>query len=941
MYADLLIADIDNKDVNQQFTLEDAIEHPFIKKHASFIYTTPRHSQEVNRFRIIFKLESRVFNPDVYQAMYEDLMRMIPTDPATKSVAQMFFGSKDCQIIRFDKKLDEITALKMVNQSMLHQHQDNFPSEPESINKHTVVKTKHGRNREVWSLDDGTSIHCPFGTHGDKNASAFIKSNKQGIKGVECRSCGHSAWTESISKDVGLFNSFEDYVLKNVGKKNTHFNYQGLSLWNPEMEGDLGSENFHITNSPHLGELPHIKGIHLIKSPKGTGKTEALRLLVEHFKNPRHQKKLGLNSDSRMIMVGHRQSLIRQSAERIGLDCYLDTAAWDTKVDVFHDFNGRVKQTVSKKPQYYAICLDSLHSRINFRHEKYDVVIIDESEQVFSHFLSEHMKYPTQNFHVLSELIKNASYVYCLDADLDQITMTGVVTSLCQIHPNHYSVNQTKQREKLQKIYFHLNIFTPESREMSVFDNKQHLLDDFRLSVQGGKRCLLVSNSKKFVEEQYEIFRKAFKSKKFELVTSESGTDPEVRRFIKDIKSEILNRDVVFASPTIGTGVDITFPNNDEQIDCVYGFFESSVNTHFDIDQQLYRVRHPGEVKVWINPKTFRYRTSKSSIRREVYETNLIPGLRYEIDVNGIHLPNSQEIGHPFQELITEVIAVRRMSMNNLKGNFIKHRKKTGWMVNIVGKDQDQVKKGAVVAKAGRLSRKQSLENRLLTSRKLSFKEQFKLNEKQGKNEAISKEDQDALKRFWIESFYKTDITPELISLDNDGKYRNQISLLEAVINPKNPYVSLSQLPEDSKGVLLNTKLLVGDEHIMKNRLLRMSVFLREALGHAGVFDLSTFQFRLDVQYSTESLNNFIQFLKIHQQFFEFVFEKPINEHLDTKPASQVGSFLRSIGLDQKAVKLNKGSKSGPSIFSLDTVQYHQTMDIVNRRRQKSDTKQN
>lgn len=238
------------------------------------------------------------------------------------------------------------------------------------------------------------------------------------------------------------------------------------------------------------------------------------------------------------------------------------------------------------------------------------------------------------------------------------------------------------------------------------------------------------------------------------------------------------------------------------------------------------------------------------------------------------------------------------------------------------------------------MSRKQSIENRLLAARQLSFKEQFKLKEKQGKNEAISVEDQDALNRYWIESFYRTDITPELISLDNGGKYRNQILLLEEVIDSQNPYVSLTQLPDYSRGVPMNTKVLVGDEHVMKSRQLKMSVFLREALGHAGVFDPSTLQFRLDVQYSTESLKNFIQFLKVHQQFFEFVFEKPINDHLDTRPASQVGNFLRSIGLDQKAVKLNKGVRSGPSIYTLDSTTFKQTMGIVDRRRQTTENKQ-
>lgn len=58
--------------------------------------------------------------------------------------------------------------------------------------------------------------------------------------------------------------------------------------------------------------------------------------------------------------------------------------------------------------------------------------------------------------------------------------------------------------------------------------------------------------------------------------------------------------------------------NDAQEIDTVFGFFVSRVNTHFDMDQQLARVRHPMALKVWVTPERFHFETDPSSIEAEV-----------------------------------------------------------------------------------------------------------------------------------------------------------------------------------------------------------------------------------------------------------------------------------------------------------------------------------
>jgi hypothetical protein len=219
------------------------------------------------------------------------------------------------------------------------------------------------------------------------------------------------------------FGYFDKIVNEYANSTNTHFQYEGLAQYDHDLECSMGKSNFHLTNTNWFGINDPLPGIHLIKSPKGTGKTHALTEIVNSFKQERIRKKFKLKK-GRTVLIGHRQTLIRESAQKLGLECYLDTGDYDTQSFYW----GR--KLLTRKPKYYAICLDSLHSRILLRHEQYDVVIIDESEQVFAHFLSEHMAHPTSNFDILSGMIKNAKFVFCLDADLDQITLSGVMSCL-------------------------------------------------------------------------------------------------------------------------------------------------------------------------------------------------------------------------------------------------------------------------------------------------------------------------------------------------------------------------------------------------------------------------------------------------------------------------------------------------------------------------------
>lgn len=921
--ASILVADIDDG-----LTLEQALEHEIVKSFATFIYTTPNHTPEKNRFRIVFVLERRVFDPEHYEAMYADLMTHLPTDPKAKSCAQLFFGAKGVEPIWVGNIMPESVMNKMVTRGLRAKYDQDNPPATEELTENTIVKVKNRGLRPLTTLPAKTSVHCPFGTHPDNNPSAFVMISQEGVHGVQCTSCGKKAFVARKPYDQQSFGVFDQLVKKYAGVRNSHFEYVGLSAFDHDIETSMGVSNYHLYENPHCRIEQLLQGVHLIKSPKGTGKTHMLAELVKTLKHPTIREQFELREDDRTILIGHRQSLIRESAEKLGLECYLNTGETDWQVQHTGKWvNGALKivGTSTLKPQHYAICLDSLKSRVRLQHERYGVVIIDESEQVFSHFLSQHMEHPTTNFQILANLIRRAKFVFCLDADLDHITLAGVTACL------RYSPGETSRMSiadhdsrRLQKVYCHLNTYRPPSRVIDVYASKPDLLDDLRRSLQAGKRCYVTSNSKKFAEGLYESFSKVFKKKAFRLVVSELGDDEENRAFLMDVRTKILDYDCVMCSPSIGTGIDITFPNKAQKIDVVYGFFETDVNTHFDIDQQLGRVRHPGKVKVWINPKRQRLSLTAERIYQELVGSEYVKGLSYFLDSEGVHVGRGS---HPLMGLLTQVIITRRRSMNDLRNNFISHKQHTGWIVNEIEKDVKRSERGKVITKASTRSRKEAVIQRLIQAPDLGFKEFTRLQDAKDRQEPLTDLQKASLNKYRLARFYRQEVTEELVTFDHDGKMRGKIHLFELLIDPAIKHVDYQQISDDFF-LRLDLKKTIDD------RTLRQVVFLRELLSVAGVFDRQTLQFDLSGTYGNETLMDFIAFVRRYRERYLQVFDKDIHDHLQERPVSQVSTILSFIGLKGQVVKKNKGKQSGSARYQIDRKRFDELMKIAAARRE-------
>jgi hypothetical protein len=917
--ADVLIADID-----RGMRVEDALEDEFIKSHATFIYTTPSHTHDNHRFRIVFCLDRTLYDADSYEAMYTSLLKKIPTDPATRSCAQFFFGNVEAEIHLLGRSLDDKSINTMITIGMDENRRIVAPVKIPTLTPDTLVYVKSFGYQPLGTLKPETSIRCPLGTHQDKRPSAFVKVNREGVRGVECRACGQSAWSEPPKSQDSTFGYFDRMVLQYSNQSNSHFEYLGITRYDHGLETSMEKSNFHVFEREKLESLPLLPGVNLVKSPKGTGKTHALSKLVAALKDPVVRKIHGLEPDERVILVGHRQTLIRESAAKLGLDCYLDTGSFDTDL-IFKDSRGTLKAVGTHKPRYYGICLDSLHSRVRTGKEKYGVLIIDESEQVFSHFLSEHMAHPTRNFEVLSSLMKQSKFTYCLDADLDTITMTGVMACLGWSKDEDRRKQLGSEKLSFKKLHCHLNTYRPPQREVSVYSSENHLLDELRSSLRSGQRCLVVSNKKKFIEGHFESFAQVYKDKKFKKIVSNSGNDEDIRSFLKNIKTDILEYDAVWASPSIGTGIDITFPNEEIKIDCVYGFFFTGITSHFDIDQQLGRVRHPGAVKAYVMPKPENFTTDRQRILQELLSKNVVKGLQYYLDHDGSHYAPGD---HPFLALLTEVFSVRRRSMNKLRVNFIEHKESNGWKVNLVKADEMSRGRGSIVNKAGKTQQRVAWERWILDAEEITFKEFFQLKEKKDRNDPLTDAEKASWERYWIKSFYRQDVSEKLIIFDEQGRMRERISLLEVLVNQTLLFRSFKDW-EENRGLISTYKARKIDE-----KKIAKAIFLREALSSAGVFDLDELKLRPDAAYGTNKMTSFVEFMQRHNDRLQRLFDKEINSDLEFAPVKQLGSLLRLVGLGQEVVVRNNGGKAGMASYKIATSSYQRLLEIMALRTQ-------
>ena len=305
--------DVLSVDIDRGMTVEQALGHPLIAEQAAFLYTTARHAHGAPRFRVLFVAPRTISDAQEMRAALRSLALRLGGDPSATDPARIFYGNSRAQVTMIGRRITEPMLDELIAQSKNAQNggADGASSVMRSaltIRAELPVRLPNGRVLAFSQISAGTAVHCPF--HVDEHASAFITRSRNGVPGIHCSACASTYWPPSDVDEIDFFH-FDRAArrAREYFEQHRDFGPLGMLANSPLSQIGLIGCNIGIGEGPPAPPTL-LPGLSLIKSPKGTGKTEALKWLVA-----------GLEP---VLLVGHRRSLIRQSCARLGLSCYLD-----------------------------------------------------------------------------------------------------------------------------------------------------------------------------------------------------------------------------------------------------------------------------------------------------------------------------------------------------------------------------------------------------------------------------------------------------------------------------------------------------------------------------------------------------------------------------------------------------------------------------------------
>lgn len=758
-----------------------------------------------------------------------------------------------------------------------------------TLDRSTAVTLPTGEVFTLQQLPKDVQVFCPV--HVGPVATGTVHWYADGTPGVQCSHCKRTfaAPTTQRAYDFGLF----DRTIKQLEAETG----MGGAV---NVAGQVASIRY--LNSRYLPALNLVPGITFVKSPKGTGKTEALAALVAQCKKQR----------LRVLLLGHRRALIQSVSTRLGLDCYFtandDTPRGDTYEawlfegeanelrhipDPMSTCEGRAEQANYKHVEptrNYAICLDSMiELDPSDKKHKYQVVIVDEAEQVFSHLIGDTLKGRRREvFARLVHYLKVATHVILLDADMNMITMTVAFEVFRPETPARFIINEP----------------TSLQDEIRLYGDRGQLATLLVDHVGSGKKVFVATNSKRKAIDLSKMLSARHPETRVAVVTADNSQRKDVQDLLGDIAARFeRDFDVLIASPAIGTGIDITFKDGDGRprkvVDSVFGFFESNIVTHFDIDQQLMRVRHPHEVHVWIDPRKLNYETDAGCIKRELEKTVRRTSylLGYEDDGRPVFSGDSGLVN-----IWAQVMAASRGSKNDLADLFRGLRTNGGWNLVEVDHDEGAAAFGKVVLAAARQSRQIERMNNLLEAEAISSDDAGSLQDRDRRGMSLTDAERHALERYKIENFYSDgEISPELIVFDNEGRTRQCVQRLECLIS----------MP----GWLENRDEFDSDEGVLafdRRRYLARRQVLEAVFCAAGLFDAATSEFKSDVTVEAGTLTPFLQTVEANRMKIEVLFDMPLYEDCRRKPVFQLKGILGLVGLDLELMgtEQKKGKKT-------------------------------
>jgi hypothetical protein len=424
------------------------------------------------------------------------------------------------------------------------------------------------------------------------------------------------------------------------------------------------------------------------------------------------------------------------------------------------------------------------------------------------------------------------------------------------------------------------------NRAVRLHGDRKFLEREVIAAIKRGERCFITSNSKDFIDTIHRmILTECGEGIVMRVITSDNSRDDATVRFLKNITTELLKVQVTAGTPSIGTGMDITFPGGACLVDRVFGFFFSFINTHTDIDQQLSQVRNPGAVDVWISPTTFRFTSNVDVIMDDLARAYVVKRAVRGRRPDGMVEYNRDD---PLLLICAHVTALRRASMNRLVELFCELRKHNGWTIEHVSETAE-----TSPFKAAKEALTAERAQKLLAAPTLPDIDFIELEARALKGANLTEEERFAYEKNDFERTVGVGLDRELVEMNADGRLIEKIVAMAKILS------TWSIDSELFDNLLKPTLQPNGRLSNMKPEYL-VPVMMRAAgLTTAGGFDA-------DATVSVDTLSRFVTICRANRTVIEETMGEPIIRDFETKPVSQLGRFLRRVGLKLAVVQTEK-----------------------------------
>jgi hypothetical protein len=325
-------------------------------------------------------------------------------------------------------------------------------------------------------------------------------------------------------------------------------------------------------------------GLICVKSPKGSGKTVALRKLAAKAQA----------ENRKVLVLTHRIVLGRAICAVVGIP-------W------IEEMNSDGDRFIEGKALGHGLCIDSLHptSQASFDPLAWEgaLIIFDEAEQVFWHALNsstcrENRQAILASLKILLPTVLNSGgQVILQDADLSDFSIDFVrefpgIDIKPWIAVNHW------QPSEPWKIKF----YDTQHVKGGTKDDPSGLLKDSVARVTQGAKIWVCCDSQKakskFGSKNLEKFyRSRCPGKKILRIDAETVANPEHPAYQCSEKITELAAlyDIVICSPSLATGVSVELRGH---FNAVFGIFQGAISDN-EVRQSLARVREPINRFVW------------------------------------------------------------------------------------------------------------------------------------------------------------------------------------------------------------------------------------------------------------------------------------------------------------------------------------------------------